>query len=85
MPSDRREFAGADRDFESAKSTVAHFLDRGMAFERIETIAHYVISIARAQRREDRTSTANPRYLSVHPPQQKSGENKTKDHENVHT
>ena len=76
MQPDRREFAGADRDFESAKSTVAHFLDRGVSFERIETIAHYVISIARGQRREDRTSTAGPRYISIQPPQHKPGESR---------
>ncbi|MFH2202643.1 MAG: hypothetical protein ABIJ96_05985 [Elusimicrobiota bacterium] len=80
MLHDRREFAGADRDFESAKSTVAHFLDRGVRFERIETIAHYVISIARAQRREDRTSTASPRCINTTthyaPPQHKPGESR---------
>ena len=84
MPSDRR-FPAARRDFYAAEEIVARLIEKDYSTERIETIGHYVISIARAERREDRTSTAAPRYTSIQPPQQPTGEHETKDHENVHT
>ena len=84
MQSDRR-FPAARRDFYAAEELVGRLLEKGIGAERIETIGHYVISIARAERREDHRSTTGPRYLPIHPPQQQTGENETKEHENVHT
>ncbi|HUU15389.1 MAG TPA: hypothetical protein VM182_16990 [Terriglobia bacterium] len=88
MQSDRR-FPAARRDFYTAEDLVGRLQEKDISTEHIETIAHYMISIARAQRREDRTSTAGPRCsnTTTHyaPPQQPTGEHQTKDHENVHT
>ena len=84
MQPDRR-FPAARRDFWAAEDVVGRLLENGVSLDRIETIAHYVISIARAERREDRTSTASQRYLPITPPQQQTGEHETKEHENVHT
>ena len=83
MQPDRR-FPAARRDFYAAEEIVARLIEKDYSTERIETIGHYVISIARAERREDRTSTASPRYVSIQPPQQKSGEHETEEHKNVH-
>ena len=84
MQPDRR-FPAARRDFYAAEDVVGRLIEKGVSLERIETIGLYVISIARAERREDRTSTTGPRYLPTPPPQQPTGEHETKDHENVHT
>ena len=73
MPSDRR-FPAARRDFYAAGEIVGRLFEKDVSLERIETIGHYVISIARAERREDRTSTASQRYASIQPPQYNPGE-----------
>ena len=79
MPSDRR-FPAARRDFYAAEEIVGRLIEKGISTERIETIGHYVISIARAERREDRTSTASPRCINTTthyaPPQHKPGESR---------
>jgi len=85
MQPDRR-FPAARRDFYAAEDVVGRLIEKGVSTERIETIGHYVISIARAERREDRTSTASQRYASIQPPQYNPGEShEDKEDQDVHT